>query len=197
MYASPYPADRPAGLRRRSLRADTELWRIDSTDPAAWLWDGFAAPRYRFDSATGAFRTRYAGQSIHGAARERYLDTGLMIPADHDEHLLVCLTTTRPYRVLDLRTESNLHALAADDRISTSHEHDVWHACHQLADAVRSWWPDLDGIVYRSRTTPATSINVAFWSIDGLDFEARELQACAAELDDLVLHHHFTVDFDY
>ncbi len=141
------------------------------------------------------FRTRYAGQSIHGAARERYLETGLFIPVDHDEHLLVRLITTRLFRVLDLRTESNLNALEVDDR--TSHEPDVWQACHRLADAVRSWWPDLDGIVYRSRTTPATSTNVAFWSTDGLDVDAQELRSCAAELDDLVLHHHFTVDFDY
>ncbi|MCU0270148.1 MAG: RES family NAD+ phosphorylase [Acidimicrobiales bacterium] len=197
MYAAPYPADRPAGLRRRSLRAGTELWRIDSTEPSAWIWDGFATPRHRFDSATGLVRTRYAGQSMHGAARERYLDTGLFVPADHDEHRLVRLTTTRPFRVLDLRTESNLHTLDADDRINTSHEPDVWQACHRLVDAVRSWWPDLDGIVYQSRTTPATSANVAFWSIDGLDVDARELPSCAAELDDLILHHHFTVDFDY
>ena len=197
MYAAPYPADRPAGLRRRSLRVGTELWRIDSTDPAGWVWDGFAAPRHRFDSATGAFRTRYAGESIHGAARERYLDTGLLIPTDHDEHLLVRLTTTRAFRVLDLRTESNVHVLGADDRINTSHETAVWQTCHRLADAVRSWWAEVDGIVYRSRTTPATSANVAFWSIDGLDFDALELHVCAAELEDLVLHHHFTVGFDY
>jgi hypothetical protein len=197
VYATPYPSDRPAGLRRRSLRAGTELWRIDSRDPAAWTWDGFAVPRHRLDSATGLFRTRYAGQSMHGAARERYLDTGLLIAADHDDHRLVRLSTTRPFRVIDLRTESNLDALDADDRINTSHEPAVWQACHRLADAVRSWWPDLDGIVYRSRTTPATSANVAFWSIDGLDVEVRELRSCAAELDDLVLHHYFTVDFDY
>lgn len=54
----------------------------------------------------------------------------------------------------------------------------------------------LDGIVYRSRTTSATSTNLAFWSIDGLDVDARELRSCSAELDDLVLHHHFTVGFD-
>jgi len=197
VYAAPYPVDRPAGLRRRSLPAGTELWRIDGTDPAAWAWDGFAAPRYRFDSATGAFRTRYVGQSIHGAARERYLDSGLLIPVDHDEHLLVRLTTTRLFRVLDLRTEANLDALDVDDHISTSHEHAVWQGCQRLADAARAWWPDLDGIVYRSRTTPATSANVAIWSTDGLDVEAQQLRSCTAELDDLVLHHHFTVDFDY
>ncbi|MDQ1494186.1 MAG: hypothetical protein QOG69_669, partial [Actinomycetota bacterium] len=80
---------------------------------------------------------------------------------------------------------------------TSSHDPAVWDACHRLADALRSWWPDLDGIVCRSRTTPATSYNVAFFSTDGLDTAAQPLAACGTELDDLVLHHHFTVDFDY
>ncbi len=101
-----------------------------------------------------------AGLSFQGAARERYLDSGLLIPAGH-------------------------------------HQDSVWQACHRLADAARAWWPDLDGIVYRSRTTPATSADVAFWSIEGLASHTRELHTCTDELDDLVLHHRFTVDFDY
>ena len=197
MYDAPYPADRPLGLRRRSFPVGTELWRIEGTDPAAWTWAGYPEPRHRFDPATGAFRTRYAGQSFHGAARERYLDTGLFVPADHVDHWVVRLTTTRRFLVLDLRTEANLHVLDADDRISTSHEASVWDACHRLADTARAWWPDLDGIVYRSRTTPATSTNVAFFSADGLEVDARPLRTCQHELDDLVLHHHFTVDFDW
>ena len=173
------------------------LWRIEGSDPASWSWAGFPVPRHRFDSADGAFRTRYAGQSIRGAARERYLDTGLLIPSDHADHRLIGLTTTRRFRIFDLRTESNLDTLGADDRINTSHEPAVRDACHRLADALRRWWPNLDGIVYRSRTTPATSSNVAFFSTDGLDTASRPLDACTAELDDLVLHDHFTVDFDY
>lgn len=197
MYDAPYPADRPRGLRRRSLPPGTELWRIEARPPRAWTWAGHPVPRHRFDSAIGAFRTRYASLSFHGAARERYLDTGLLIPADHHDQWLVRLTTTRRFRVVDLRTEANLAALGADDRISTSHEPDVWDACHRLSDAARAWWPDLAGIVYRSRTTPASSANVAFFSLDGLDIEAWRLETRVAELDDLVLHHHVTVDFGY
>ena len=130
-------------------------------------------------------------------ARERYLDTGLFIPADHDEHWVVRLTTARRFSVLDLRTEANLAALAVDDRISTSHEAAVWDTCHRLADAARAWWPDLDGIMYRSRTTPASSTNLAFFSTDALEVDARPLGDCRDELDDLVLHHRFTIDFDW
>ena len=46
--------------------------------------------------------------------------------------------------VLDLRTELNLHALDADDRVNTSHEPDVWQACHRLADAARGPRDDAD-----------------------------------------------------
>ena len=98
---------------------------------------------------------------------------------------------------MDLRTEANLDALDADDRISTSHEPKVWDACHRLADALRSWWPDLDGIVYRSRTSPATSSNVAFFSSAGFVIKGDVLRERPDVLDDLVLHHHFTIDFDY
>lgn len=197
MYG-PFPATRPAGVRRRSLSAGTELWRIDSADPAGWDWVGFATARFRFDPASGAFRVRYAGTSVAGAAREKYSDTGRLIPADHASQHLVHLRATRPLLVVDLRTQSNLDALDVDDRINTSHEDMVWDACHRLADAITEWWDRLDGIVYRSRTTPRSSTNVAFFSLDGLAVEASgELSTCTVELDDLVLHDRFSVRFPY
>lgn len=141
---------------------------------------------------------RYAAESLHGAARERYLDDGRLIPADHAGHHLVELQARRPLRIVDLRTEANLDALDVDDRINTSHEPSVWDACHRLADAVVSWWPDaVDGIVYRSRTTPQTSVNVAFLSTDAFAVSSRELASCVDELDDLIVDHGFTVRFAY
>jgi hypothetical protein len=193
-----FSAGRPAGLRRRSLPAGTGLWRIDATEPDQWDWDGFPTPLFRFDPASGAFRSRYASTSIDGAAREWYLDTGRLIPADHAGHYLVRLTVTRPLKVLDLRTQANLDALDIDDRINASHEEQVWDACHRLADAVRGWWDDHDGIVYRSRTAPQTSHNIALFSLGGLTVEdSRPLDACVDELDNLVLQAGFTIEFPY
>jgi hypothetical protein len=192
-----FPAARPAGLRRRGLRAGTQLWRIDSTAASRWDWSGFNTPRHRFDPRSGAFRVRYAARSLEGAARERYLDTGRFIPADHRHHHLILLTTERTYRVLDLRSEATLDALGLDDRINTSHDPVVWDTCHRLVDAARDWWPDLDGVMYRSRTTPASSANVAFFSLNGLRATSRPLHRCITELDDLVLRHRFTIGFDY
>ena len=199
-----FPDARPPGLRRRRLRAGTELWRIDSDPPGEWRWTGFPQPRNRFDPESGSFRVRYAATSVAGAARERYAATGRYIPADHGGHHLVRLETIRSLLVVDLKTESNLDALGVDDRISTSRDPEIAAACHRLPDALRSWWPGgqdgeggLDGILYRSRTTPESSSNLAFFALSGFRATCRRLSQCSAELDDLVLRHGFTIGFDY
>jgi hypothetical protein len=173
------------------------LWRIERWPVDEWSWEGFPVPSYRFDPASGAFRTRYAGQTFAGAARERYAEKNRYIWREHGEHFVTRLVATRPLRIVDLRTEANLDALGVDDRISTGREDKVWTACHDLVDAMRRWSPDLDGLVYRSRTTPATSTNVAFFSLEGLAATSTLLRDCGAELHDLVLTHGFTVAFEY
>jgi hypothetical protein len=188
---------RPVGLRRRTIAEGTQWWRIESEEAAIWNWAGFPGPRNRFDPASGDFRTRYAAATFHGAARERYTPTGRYIPADHAGQYVVQLSTERPLKVLDLRTEVNLDALGVDDRISTSREDSVTEACHRLADCCRTWWVELDGLVYRSRTTPETSANLAFFDRQPFHVVSRRLDSCAEELDDLVLRHDFTVGFDY
>src|ERR1700739_99743 len=99
---APLPAGRPGGLRRRRVDAGTELWRVEAARPEDWTWAGFPTPRYRFDSAAGAFRTRYSASTLVGAFRERSGPTGLMIPADHAAHYLVRLVAPRHLRVLNL-----------------------------------------------------------------------------------------------
>ena len=195
-YRTLLPSARPVGLRSRRVGAGTELWRIDADDPGRWTWKGFPNPRYRFDPASGAFRTRYAGARMVGAFRERYRATGLVIPADHATHHLVRLVATRPLRILDLRTEKNLDALDVDDQISTGQHPDVWETCHRLADAARQWWKDLDAIVYRSRTTPAHSANFAFFTDKAFAIESWTLTERTDMLIDLVLRHGFTVGWD-
>jgi RES domain len=195
-YRALLPDARPPGLRRRRVVAGTEIWRIDATAPADWTWDGFPQPRYRFDPESGAFRTRYAAASLVGTFRDRYRPTGLVIPADHAAHHLVRLVAARHLRVLDLRTERNLDALGIDDQISTGQHADVWTTCHRLADAVRRWWTDLDAIVYRSRTTPETSANFAFFASDAFAIESWTLAERTDTLTELVLHHGFTVGWD-
>lgn len=195
-YLGSFPLWRPAGLSRRALPAGTQLWRIDTQAPAIWDWSGFANPRHRFDPQSGGFRVRYASRSFVGTARERYRDSGMFIPADHAAHHLVKLVATRRLSVLDLRTERNLNVLALDDQINTSHHPRVWSSCHNLCDAIRRWWPDLDAIVYRSRTTPASSVNIAFFATAGFATESRALASRPDVLVDLVLRQGFTVDWD-
>ncbi|HTY29433.1 MAG TPA: hypothetical protein VMD51_15000 [Mycobacterium sp.] len=106
------------------------------------------------------------------------------------------LVAIRNVRVLDLRTEKNLDILHLDDQISTGQHADVWLTCHRLADAVRRWWTDVEAIVYRSRTTPSSSLNVAFSTVDGFDVTSRTLGEEPEALTDLVLHHEVTVGWD-
>jgi hypothetical protein len=195
-YLAPLPEARPLGLGRRSLPVGTEVWRVDATHPAKWTWEGFAAPRYRFDPLSNSFRTRYAGSTLVGAFRERYRATGLVIPSDHADHHVVRLVCTRRLQVLDLRTERNLDALGVDDQISTGQHPAVWETCHRLADAARRWWTHLDSIAYRSRTTPETSANFAFFAADAFTVESWTLAGQTDVLTDLVLRHRFTVDWD-
>jgi RES domain len=194
-YRAPFPKNRPLGLRTYSLRTGTVIWRVEATEPADWTWDGFPEPRYRFDPASGEFRTRYAARTYAGAFRERYRDTGRVIPADHATQYLIRLVCTRPLKVFDLRTQKNQDILELDDQINTGQQRRVWQKCHQLADAVRMWWSDLDAIVYRSRTTPETSVNYAFFAHDGFTTESWPLADRTDILVDMVLNHDFTVNW--
>jgi hypothetical protein len=194
-YRGSLPSDRPIGLASRVVRAGTEIWRVEAAEPSDWTWDGFPDPRYRFDPESGDFRTRYAASAYEGAFRERYRDTGRTIPADHAARYVIRLVATRSLRVLDLRTQRNLDTLDVDDQISTGQKRQVWKRCHQLADAARRWWPDLDAIVYRSRTTPQTSINFAFFSHEAFTTESWVLAERTDILVDLVLRHDFTLNW--
>ena len=195
-YKRPLSVARPAGLRSRRAKTGVELWRVETTHPSKWTWTGFARPRNRFDPASGSFRTRYAATQLVGAFRERYRPTGLVIPADHIDHHLVRLVATRGLRVLDLRTERNLDALQVDDQISTGQHAPVWATCHQLADASRAWWSDLDAIVYRSRTTPESSVNYALFSSEAFAIHSWRLGSRSDILAELVLHQDFTIGWD-
>jgi hypothetical protein len=165
--AQPPAARRPIlegrlpGLRLRWLPGP--FTGIEEQPFSRWDWAPPAAPRHRFHSASGLLRVRYAATSLHGAARERYRDTGSLIPADRDRHYVETLTSR--VRVLDLRSGSTLDALGVDDRVSTGHEQAGWEAAQQLTDSVLRLWGDaVHGLLYRSRTTPGSSANIPFFA---------------------------------
>lgn len=195
-YRRLLPWKRPIGLASRTVPAGTQLWRVEAAEPADWAWAGFSAPRFRFDPASGGFRTRYAATAYEGAFRERYRDSGRTVPADHATQFVIRLVARRPLRIFDLRTQRNLDILDVDDQISTGQKRRVWQHCHELVDAARRWWPELDAIVYRSRTTPETSINYAFFAHDAFATESWLLPDRSDLLVDLVLRHDFTVNWE-
>jgi hypothetical protein len=159
-YGRRLPSVRPRGLRLTSVRAD--WYRLDSTPPDAWTWTVYPTPMSRFDSAAGTTRVRYAGDAPRVALRERFDREERKVTARHLDLVLVELTG--PLRVLDLRRDDILDALGLDDQISTSRAPDVWSTCHVLTDRVHTWFGErCDGLVYRSRTTPQRSANLAFF----------------------------------
>lgn len=94
--------------------------------------------------------------------RERFDGTDRVVSAAELDLHLVELTAT--VRVLDLRLDRNLDALGLDDQVSTSRAPGAWATCQALADLVHGWYGDrCHGIVYRSRTTPQRSANLAFF----------------------------------
>ncbi len=159
-YACRLPTTCPTGLRLRTI--SRSWYRLDSHDPARWDWTPFLQPRYRFDSAIGVSRVRYAGDAQRVAMRERFDAEGRIVSAHALDLTLVQLTGR--LRVLDLRTDSTLDAFGLDDQINTARAPGVWTACQQLADLIHRWHGQrCHGIVYRSRTTPQRSANLAFF----------------------------------
>ncbi|MGH9042627.1 MAG: RES domain-containing protein [Acidimicrobiia bacterium] len=186
------PAKRPPGLRLHLLRGP--FYRIDAVPFSRWAWEPHEVPQFRFDSAAGRARVRYAATASHGAARERYRDTGHYIPPDHAGHYLV--TLTGDLRVLDLRRETTLDALGLDDRVSTGHEPEVWKAAQELSDLVHRWWSEqCHGIAYRPRTRPETSLNLAFFAHAPLEGRSVRLNRVRWLREQPVVGYGFTIDF--
>lgn len=177
-YARRLPATRPPGLRLTTLRRS--WYRLDDQPPGSWSWRPFAEPRSRFDSASGTFRVRYAGDSQRVAMRERFDASGRRLNARHLRLRLVELSG--PVQVLDLRRDRTLDALGLDDQVNTSRAPGVWAASQLLADRVHDWFgPRCHGITYRSRTTPERSVNLAFFAHAPLS--PRELGALGERTD--------------
>jgi len=148
------------GLWLRTIRGS--WYRLDSQDSRRWNWTAFGQPRHRSDSPTATFRVRYAGNAQRVAMRERFDADGRIVSADALD--LTLMQRTGRLHVLDLRTDRTLDVLGLDDQINSARAPDVWTSCQQLADLVHRWYGQrCHGIVYRPRTTPQCSANLAFF----------------------------------
>lgn len=169
-------------------------WRIDATAPADWAWRPFPRPRHRFDPAAGGHRVRYAARTERGAFRERFHDSRRRIGGAQAGLWVIELTGR--LRVLDLRSERTLDLLGLDDEVNVGRDPRVLAATQRLMARLIEWYgEDLHGVVYRSRTTPRTSANLAFlpWAPLAAVDEGR-LESRRGTLAALVLDDGFTVD---
>jgi hypothetical protein len=164
--------------------------------PQDWDWKPFPAPRWRFDSADGRYRVRYAASSARGMLRETF-DPDRFISAQALDHWVVAVTVTGG--LVDLRTDDTLDALGLDDQISTSRAPQVWAAAQRLGDLL---WDEYahrgrpaPAVVYRSRTTPQHNANLAFFQHSvGRVVSATRLRDLPALLDAAITADGFTVD---
>ncbi|MEP7054504.1 MAG: RES family NAD+ phosphorylase [Actinomycetota bacterium] len=187
------PERRPVGLRLRIV--ETSWWRIDAAAPQDWDWRPFPEPRHRFDSASGSFRVRYAARTERAAYRERFADEGRRISAAHATDHLVEIHGR--LRVLDLRNEQTLDALNLDDEANVGRAARVLQATQLLSDRLVGWYADdLHGLLYRSRTTPSASPNLAFFAAAPVTtIDHGKLQDQTATLARLILRERFAVEF--
>lgn len=151
------PRHRPSDLRLMSL--ETEWFRVDTAPPEDWGWQPFLSQRNRFD--TPVARVRYAAKTERGAFRERFGDRRRRVRSEDALSSVVRLTGR--IRVVDLRQERTLDCLGLDAEVCTGRAPRVLEACSVLAGRVVEWYGDrVHGIAYTSRTTPQTSVNLAF-----------------------------------
>jgi hypothetical protein len=173
-------------------------WRIDATAPAEWTWEPFDRPRHRFDSAGGLFRTRYAARTERAAFRERFSDEGRRISAAHATDHLVEIRGR--LRVIDLRAERTLEALGVDDEVNVGRDPRVLAATQLLADRLVDWYGGgphgLHGLLYRSRTTPSSSPNLAFFATAPVELvDHGPLRRRTSMLARLIVKERFAVEF--
>ena len=173
----------------------TAWWRIDAASPDDWAWEPFPALRHRFDSATGLFRVRYAARTERAAFRERFSDEGRRLSASHGEDHVVEIGGS--LRVLDLRSEHNLDLLHLDDEANVGRDLRVLRTTQLLAARLVDWYGDsLHGVLYRSRTTPSASPNLAFFGSAPTTVTDRgRLGDRTATLARLILRDRFAVEF--
>lgn len=100
-------------------------------------------------------------------------------------------------RVLDLRNEHTLDALRVDDEINVGRDLRVLQTTQLLADRLVEWYGNsLHGVLYRSRTTPSASPNLAFFEVAPTRLvDHGQLRLRTAALARLVLRDRFAVEF--
>lgn len=138
---------------------------------------------------------RYAARTERAAFRERFADEGRRVSAAHASDHLVEISGR--LRVLDLRNEQTLDVLRLDDEINVGRDARVLAAGQLLSDRLAAWYGDsLHGLLYRSRTTPSASPNLAFFPTAPTSLvDHGPLGRRTATLARLVLRERFAVEF--
>ncbi len=173
-------------------------WRLDADPHETWTWDGFTAPRHRFDPPSGRFRVRYAANDPVAAARERFPSRRI----GPNAATLQLVQLHGPPSALHLTHQINLDALGLDDRVNTGRlDHPLpgggdplLAVSQQLSDAVYDWWDHSPPpLIYRTRSTPAARSMAFSQTCTWHQVRSRQLRDATALLVELVAFHGFDV----
>jgi hypothetical protein len=124
-----------------SLRVSSEK-EADPRAPMVWN-----PGRWRFDAPAAEYPITYAGTTFEVCVAEKFQDTRL-IEAAHASQRVWQVTSSRLLRLIPLDESLVQAQLGTDARIWTEVSYPV---TQQWALALRSWFPDADGIRYTPR----------------------------------------------
>jgi len=165
------------------------------------LWFGpkpGVPPQHRFDAPNGEYRTFYCAARLAGAFVESVLrrPAGRIVSRAYlEERVWSDLTVRRTLCLAKLRDEG-LHWHGTDAAISASEDYTV---PRQLAAALYTAFPDIDGVTYRARHNNGEVCFALFDRVSLTDLLPGEPQRFAehgAEIDRLMALHGALLDTD-
>jgi len=115
-------------------------------------------PQYRFDDPDREFSVTYGNTTDIGAFVEVYGDTQ-RVEASQRHRWVTQLESQRPLLLLDMDDASTQKAFGLDARIGTARQ---YATTQQWSRTLHGWYPDADGIRYRSRHENST-LNVCLF----------------------------------
>jgi RES domain len=130
------------------VREALQIWRLHWEEPnEVAVRAATAPPRYRFDDPRSEYGVTYGNLDIIGAFLEVYGDTQRIDSAQRGRRR-TRLESTREILLVDLDNAATQKAFGLDSRIASSRQ---YATTQHWSRAWHDWYPEVDGIRYRSR----------------------------------------------
>lgn len=142
----PPPAKAPRKLPDLDRGYVDPLWRVhaerNSLQPKTYPYG-----RWRFDAPANEYQVTYGNESLNAAFAEIYRDRGF-IPREDGHRFISVLMATEPVRLIPFDRADFLAQIGLDNLVSTTSNYAM---TMKWSLAVRTWYPQADGIRYLGR----------------------------------------------